>query len=112
MEIESDHSQVLNARIQASMNVRGGKLYLSDRMEDNACATAEFKDTIMETGWDTLRMAIADHCDNRVGFLAVGYLEGLLSYDKMRHLWRNYIAKGYYKVGDYRDSHDDNNSLR
>ncbi len=66
----------------------------------------------METGWDTLNMEVADYCDSRVGFLAVGYLEGLLSYEKMRHLWRNYIAHNTYHVDEYRDWHDDNGLLK
>lgn len=112
MEIVLDNNQVFNARNRASMNVREGRLYLSDRIEGGACASAEFKDTIMETGWDTLNMEIADNCDNRVGFLAVGYLEGLLSYEKIRHLWRNYISKGEFNVDEYRDWHDDNGLLK
>jgi hypothetical protein len=75
-------------------------------------AKAEFKDTIMETGWDTLKMEISENYDNRVGYLAVGYLEGLLSYDKIRYLWRSYIAHHYYHVDEYRDWHDDNTLLR
>ncbi len=88
------------------------KLTLSATPVENACAHARFRDTIMEKGWDTLNMHISAECDNEAGFFAIGYLEGLLSYTKMRTFWRSYIGKYHYKVDHYSCSDDDNPTLK
>ena len=66
----------------------------------------------MTKGWDTLNLHIDTECDNQVGYFAIGYLEGLLSYQKIRYLWRNYISKYHYKIDDYKCNEDINSNLK
>jgi len=63
--------------------------------------SGSFGDNIMTKGWDSLNMEVSDECDNEVGYYLVGYLEGILSYQKIRYLWRNYIADNHFGVKDY-----------
>lgn len=67
----------------------------------------------MTKGWDTLNMYISSECDNEEGYYLIGYLEGILTYKKMRYLWRNYIADNHFGVKDYsQNGIDDNKRLK
>lgn len=66
----------------------------------------------MTKGWDTLNLHLEEACDTQVGYFAIGYLEGLLSYQKIRHLWRNYIGYHHYRITDYNCQADTNQNLK
>ena len=99
----------LKGEVELSVRVENGNMIVGQGMQNGRCAIGRFKDQIKKIGWDTLliegdvNLCGENQEDQDInGYYALGYLEGLMTYDQIRYLWNSYIWKNhFYQHGDY-----------